>query len=134
MKKLFVIGLIITTIITACRDEINIPEYDSYVDNNSPSFEIIFPSIDTTISGKDTINFEIICKDDYEIDSFFFEIQPADFSSELFTYKTAVNDSVYIFNLSYPLPTKDSMRYEAYVKAIDVVGNSNNKVYFFTAK
>ena len=134
MNKLFVIGLITTIILTACKDEINIPEYDSYVDSNGPSFEIIYPSIDTTIIGKDSINFEIICKDDYEIDSFLFEIQPADFSSELFTYKTAVNDSIYIFNLSYPLPTNDSTRYEAYVKAVDVVGNSNNEVYFFTTK
>ena len=77
MNKLFVIGLITTIILTACKDEINIPEYDSYVDSNGPSFEIIYPSIDTTIIGKDSINFEIICKDDYEIDSFFFEIQPA---------------------------------------------------------
>jgi hypothetical protein len=134
MKKLFVIGLITAGIITACNDEFNIPEYDSYIDGNSPTFEIIYPSVDTTITDKDTINFEIICKVDYEIDSFFFEIQPTDFSSELFTFKTAVNDSVYTFNLSYPLPTKDSMRYEAYVKGVDVVGNSNNKVYFFTAK
>ena len=134
MKKLFVIGLITAGIITACNDEFNIPEYDSYIDGNSPTFEIIYPSVDTTITDKDTINFEIICKDDYEIDSFFFEIQPTDFSSELFTFKTAVNDSVYTFNLSYPLPTKDIMRYEAYVKGVDVVGNSNNKVYFFTAK
>ena len=76
----------------------------------------------------------IICKDDYEIDSFFFEIQPADFSANLVVFKTAVNDSLYEFNFNYPFPTKDSMRYEAYVKAVDLVGNSNNKVYFFTAK
>ena len=65
---------------------------------------------------------------------FFFEIQPADFSADLVVFKTAVNDSLYEFNFNYPLLTKDSIRYEVYVKAVDLIGNSNNKVYFFTAK
>ena len=49
MKKLFVIGLIFIGILAACRDEINLPEYNSYVDGESPRFEIVYPNEDTTI-------------------------------------------------------------------------------------
>jgi len=134
MKNLILVGLILAVILTACKDEFNLPVYNSYVDGDAPSFEILYPSEDTTILNVDSVNIQIICKDDYEIDSFFFEIQPANFSADLVVFKTAVNDSLYDFNFNYPMPTKDSMRYEAYIKAVDLVGNSNNKVYFFTVK
>ncbi len=134
MKKLFVIGLIFIGILVACRDEINLPEYDSYVDEESPRFEIVYPNEDTTIINNDSVRIQITCSDNYEIDSFFFEINPTNDPSDLVVYKTAVNDSLYEFSFNYLFPTKDSMRYEAYVKAVDLVGNSNNKVYFFTAK
>ena len=134
MKKLFVVGLIFIGIFTACRDEINLPEYDSYVDGESPRFEILYPNEDTTIINNDSVRIQITCRDNYEIDSFFFEINPTNDPSDLVVYKTAVNDSVYEFSFNYLYPTKDSMRYEAYVKAVDLVGNSNNQVYFFTAK
>lgn len=134
MKKLFVIVLIFIGILVACRDEINLPEYDSYVDGESPRFEIVYPNEDTTIINNDSVRIQITCRDNYEIDSFFFEINPSNDPSDIVVYKTAVNDSIYEFSFNYLFPTKDSMRYEAYVKAVDLVGNSNNKVYFFTAK
>ena len=70
MKNLILVGLILAVVLTACKDEFNLPVYDSYVDGDAPSFEILYPNEDTTILNKDSVNIQIICKDDYEIDSF----------------------------------------------------------------
>lgn len=134
MKNVRVLPVLCLFLLLSCKDELNLPVYDSYVDGDGPTFEIRFPKPDTTLIGKDSITFDIICRDNYEIDNFTFEIEPTDFSSERFTFNTAINDTFYHFNETYPLPTKDSMRYEVYVKAVDLVGNSENTLFFITVK
>ena len=71
MKNLILVGLILAVVLTACKDEFNLPVYDSYVDGDAPSFEILYPNEDTTILNKDSVNIQIICKDDYEIERTF---------------------------------------------------------------
>ena len=134
MKKILIAGMIATVFLSSCKDEFNLPEYDSYIDGDAPTFDLLYPSIDTLIDYQDSISFNIICRDNYALDSFFFEMQPDDLSADLISYKTAVNDSVYTFNNRIALPKAEPTRYEVYVRAIDAAGNSKNKVYFFSTK
>ena len=135
MKKIVLLIAILSLGITACKDEINLPEYDGYVDGDSPMIEAVSPTKDTTLDATEVVNFVIRITDDYEIAKVNVRlIIPEDLSLTGFDEEVEISDSLYTYTKNFTLPTTDSMRYEVNVRAEDLVGNSRNEVYFFTAK
>ena len=134
MKKIVLLFAVLTLGITACKDEINLPEYDGYVDGASPTIEALSPSKDTTLDATEVVNFVIRITDDYEIAKVNVRLIPEDLSLTGFDEEVEISDSLYTYTKNFTLPTTDSMRYEVNVRAEDLVGNSLNEVYFFTAK
>jgi hypothetical protein len=135
MKKIVLLIAVLSLGITACNDDINLPEYDGYVDGDSPSIEAVSPTKDTTLDATEVVNFVIRITDDYEIAKVNVRlIIPEDLSLTGFDEEVEISDSLYTYTKNFTLPTTDSMRYEVNVRAEDLVGNSRNEVYFFTAK
>ena len=120
--------------ITACKDEINLPEYGGYVDGDSPVIEALSPTQNATIDASKTANFVIRVTDDYEVAKVIVRLIPGDITLTGFEEEVEVSDSIYTYTKNFTLPTTDSMRYEVNVSALDFVGNSIDEVYFFTAK
>jgi hypothetical protein len=134
MKKILMITAILSLGITSCKDEINIPEYGGYVDGDSPVIEALSPTKDDTLDATEVVNFVIRITDDYEIAKVSVRLIPDDLSLTGFEEEVELSDSLYTYTKNFTLPTTDSMRYEVNVRAEDLVGNSLNEVYFFTAK
>lgn len=135
MKKIVLFIAVLSLGITACKDDINLPEYDGYVDGDSPSIEAVSPTKDTTLDATEVVNFVIRITDDYEIAKVNVRlIIPEDLSLTGFDEEVEISDSLYTYTKNFTLPTTDSMKYEVNVRAEDLVGNSLNEVYFFTAK
>ena len=135
MKKIVLLIAVLSLGITACNDDINLPEYDGYVDGDSPSIEAVSPTKDTTLDATEVVNFVIRITDDYEIAKVNVRlIIPEDLSLTGFDEEVEISDSLYTYTKNFTLPTTDSMKYEVNVRAEDLVGNSLNEVYFFTAK
>jgi hypothetical protein len=134
MKKIVLFIAVLSLGITACKDDINLPEYDGYVDGDSPSIEAVSPAKDTTLDATEVVNFVIRITDDYEIAKVNVRLIPEDLSLTGFDEEVEISDSLYTYTKNFTLPTTDSMKYEVNVRAEDLVGNSLNEVYFFTAK
>ena len=135
MKKLLVLTAILALGITACKDEINLPDYGGYVDGDSPIIEPVSPAKDATLDAAQQVNFEIRVTDDYELAKVNIRLIPEDITLTGFDEEIVLSDSsTYTFVKNFTLPTTDSMRYEVNIRAEDLVGNSLNEVYFFTAK
>jgi hypothetical protein len=136
MNKLLILSAILAIGISGCKDEINLPEYGGYVDGDSPIIVPLSPAKDASIDATQQVNFEINITDDYQLAKISVRLIPDDISLTGFDEEIILNDSVssYTFTKDFTLPTADSMRYEVNVRAEDLVGNSLNEVYFFTAK
>lgn len=134
MNKLMVIGLLF--LLGACKDEINLPETDSYVDGTDPIFTIISPAKNAVYENATVVPIKIVCSDDYELAKFEFDIQvyPANDTLPGLSFTKTLQDSTFTYEASYPIPTTDSVDYEVYIKVTDLVGNSDNLVYFITTK
>ncbi|PCJ65540.1 MAG: hypothetical protein COA58_09010 [Bacteroidetes bacterium] len=133
MKKLLTIGILAFTLLS-CKDELNIPETNSYVDGNAPIITIVSPPKDTVFVGKTSIPIRIEVKDDYEIMEFEFDIQDQAGVLQGLNFKKTLSDTTFIYEAEYTIPTTDSTRYEVYINVTDLVGNNDNTVYFITTK
>jgi hypothetical protein len=134
MKKLVLLTAVLSLGITACKDEINLPEYDGYTDGDSPTIEAVSPSKDATLDATEVVNFVIRIRDDYEIAKVSVRLIPDDLSLTGFDEEVEISDSLYTYTKNFTLPTTDSMGYEVNVRAEDLVGNSLYEEYSFTAK
>jgi hypothetical protein len=86
------------------------------------------------LDAAEVVNFVIRITDDYEIAKVNVRLIPEDLSLTGFDEEVEISDSLYTYTKNFTLPTTDSMKYEVNVRAEDLVGNSLNEVYFFTAK
>jgi hypothetical protein len=134
MKKMLALGLMIFALVS-CKDELNIPQSDSYVDGKAPVYTIISPAKNAVFTGQTTIPIHITVTDDYEIEDFEFDIrdQAGALQGLNFT-KESIGDTIFEYQADYTLPTTDSTTYEVYINVTDLVGNNDNTVYFITAK
>jgi hypothetical protein len=134
MHKLIVFALALVTLL-GCKDEFNIPVYDSYVDGDDPIITIVSPSEDTVYIGESKIAIHIEFKDDYELSEVEFDLQPTNGSFSGINFKeTLSGDSTYTYQSEFIIPTTDSTRYEIYIQATDLVGNTAKELYFITTK
>jgi len=127
-------GFILFTLVS-CKDELNIPQSDSYVDGQSPIYTIISPAKNAVYIGQTSIPIRIEVKDDYEIKEFEFDIRDEAGALQGLNFtKNDISDTTFVYEATYDLPTTDSTRYEVYISVTDLVGNNDNTVYFITAK
>lgn len=125
---------IIVSVVTSCKDEINLPEYGGYVDGDSPTIEILSPREDAVLDASKDVNFAVRVRDDFEVSEITVRLIPGDISFTGFEEVVEASDTLYTYTKNFTLPTTDSMQYEVNISATDFVGNSQDKVYFFTAK
>lgn len=134
MQKILVFACVMAAL-TSCKDEFNIPVYDSYVDGDDPIITVISPEVDMEYVGATEIPIQIEFRDDYELKEIEFDMQPTDGSFTGINFRQTISgDSTYSYQSKFLIPTTDSTRYEVYIQATDLVGNTAKKLYFITTK
>lgn len=131
MKKILV-ALVCIVALIGCKDEKNLPEYNSYVDSTPPSIEIVTPLDNQEFTGTNIIDLQYNLRDDYKLASFSLRIIPSDIDLSEFSDEIQIDDSIYTYSNQYTLPSSDPMTYEVNISAQDSLGFGTNKVYFFT--
>jgi len=134
MRKTAAICLLIFLLL-GCRDEFNIPETSSFEDGESPVFNLITPTRDQVFVNQINIPIQIECTDDFELKHFRFELYPETPGFDSLRFEIDLADTTaFTYNANYAVPTTDSITYEVYVEATDLVGNTDNELYFITTK
>lgn len=130
MKK-FLILTIGTIALWGCKDEFNLPEYDSYLDSTPPTITIISPAENATLTGDTVITLNYELKDDYKLSKLNVRIIPSDINLPEFNDEVLIDDSVYTYFKQYTLPKDTAIQYEVNLNVEDSLGFGTNKVYFF---
>lgn len=130
MKKFLVLAIGVVAL-WSCKDEFNLPEYDSYLDRTPPTVSIVSPAENETLTGDTVITLNYELKDDYKLKTFTVRIIPSDLSLPEFTDMVEIDDSVYTYFKQYTLPKDTAIQYEVNLSVEDSLGFASNKVYFF---
>lgn len=130
MKKFLVLAIGVVAL-WSCKDEFNLPEYDSYLDGTPPTVSIVSPAENETLTGDTVITLNYELKDDYKLKTFTVRIIPSDLSLPEFTDMVEIDDSVYTYFKQYTLPKDTAIQYEVNLSVEDSLGFASNKVYFF---
>jgi hypothetical protein len=130
MKK-YVVLIILTVGLWGCKDEFNLPFYDSYIDSTPPTLTIISPAENATFTGDTVVQLSYELKDDYKLKSFNIRIIPGDINLPEFRDTVAIDDSIFSYNKLYTIPKDSAMRYEINIAAEDSLGFGSSQVYFF---
>lgn len=129
MKKYLVLAIGVFGLL-GCKDEFNLPEYNSFVDSTPPSITVISPAENDTLTSTNvSLNYEL--RDDYKLKEFTVRIIPSDISLPEYTDVVQIDDSVYTYFKQYTLPKDTPLRYEVNLSLQDSLGFGSNKVYFF---
>lgn len=130
MKK-FLVLTILALGVWGCKDEFNLPFYDSYLDSTPPTITIISPAENATFTGDTVVQLSYELKDDYKLKSFKIRIIPSDIALPEFRDTVAIDDSIFSYNKRYTIPKDTAMQYEINIAAEDSLGFGKSKVYFF---
>ena len=117
-----------------CKDEINLPEYNSIEDNESPVISLISPTKEATYSGQTQLPIRVDFTDNYEVDEVQFQLSPINFASPTFKVTKKINATSYSLDTFYTVPSTDSIKYDVLVIVNDGVNNITTESYKFTTK
>lgn len=125
MKKLVLIILTFASI-CGCKDEFNLPEYNSIEDLESPVISVASPIGNNTYNGLTQLPINIEFTDNYEIEAVQFQLSPTNVSGPSMSFTKMVNDSVYRIDTVYNVPQVDSVDYNVLIIANDIVNNTRS--------
>lgn len=130
MKKYMVVTLL-ALVVLGCKDEFNLPLYDSYLDSTPPTITIISPAENATFSGDTAVLLSYELKDDYKLKSFNIRIIPSDINLPEFKDSVAIDSSIFTYSKLYTIPIDTAIQYEVNIAVEDSLGLADSKVYFF---
>ncbi len=121
-------------ILFSCKDEFNIPEYDSVEDNENPSYSIESPIEDSVYLSKGQLPIKITFTDNYELNEVQFQMVPNNFNDNGFSFSKVIGDSTFTLDTVYTIPSTDSISYDVLIIAGDLVDNIVSETYTFVTK
>ncbi len=133
MQKILAV-FIVLFLVVACKDVINLPEYDTFEDNEDPIIVITSPQKNETYSGLSQIPITVEFSDNYQLDGIRFQMSPTNVAAPSINFTTAVNDSTYSIDTFYTVPSTDSITYNVLIIANDIVNNITTEAYTFNTK
>ena len=133
MKKI-VIVFSLAFLVIGCKDEFNLPIYNTIEDTESPTISIISPVKDQTYSGLNQIPVQINFSDDYELEEIQFQLSPINFASPSFTVTKMAGTKNFSLDTFYTVPSTDSITYDVLIVVNDLANNHTTESYQFTTK
>jgi hypothetical protein len=133
MKKMLTLFSVLVMCF-GCKDEFNIPDYGTVVDDEDPTFLISSPLADSVYLSKGQLPIKLGFSDNYELGEVQFQMVPNNYAHPGYIFKKVIADSTFTLDTFYQIPATDSISYDVLLIVGDVVDNIVSESYTFATK